>query len=75
MMTWSTEDCDGPWNGWLQDHKTIAVGVPNFAWFEIYMNLKNYKSVYNCNYFTQPDGKLQPPINQRSVMVFECSEG
>lgn len=74
MMTWFTENCDDAWNGWLQDHETIAAGEPNFAWFKMYMDLKNYKSVYNSNYFSQSGKTLQPPVNQRSVMVFECAE-
>lgn len=74
MMTWFTENSENVWNGWFQDRKIIAAGAPNYAWFKLYMNLKNYKSVYNSNYFSQITQDSRPPTDQRSIMVFERIE-
>ena len=71
-MQWITERTGEVWNGWVNDHDVIAVGHPNFAWFDMYMQLKNYKSVYCKKYFNH-NNQLLPPGQQRCVMVFERS--
>jgi hypothetical protein len=74
VMIWMTERTEVVWNGWVDNHDTIPVGSPNFAWFVMYMQLKNYKPVYCKNYFfSQSVEYLSPPEQQRCVMVFERS--
>jgi 2-polyprenyl-3-methyl-5-hydroxy-6-metoxy-1,4-benzoquinol methylase len=73
-MQWVTERTEDVWNGWVNGHDIIPVGLPNFAWFVMYMQLKNYQSVYYKKYFTTRDvDPLLPPTEQRCIMVFERS--
>ena len=74
LMVWDTEKSDNVWNGWFNGQEIVAVGKPNFEWFKLYMAVKNYKSVYNANYFAHSTGRLEPPNKRRTIMVFECND-
>jgi len=70
LMYWQMENSEDIWNGWHNDEKLVAVGMPNVSWLTMYMATKNYTPVYNENYFCHGVGELLPPHRKRSVVVF-----
>lgn len=71
LMQWTVEPTEVVWNGWLNNQKFVTVGQPNYAWFKLYLEQKNYRSVHYKNYYCNGVNSLAAPENQRSIMVFE----
>jgi len=71
LVVWKTEPSQNCWNGWFNGQEEVLVGLPNPAWFELYMNSKNYQMIYNNNYFSDGFLEFRPPTQKRSIMIFE----
>jgi hypothetical protein len=70
LMEWCMEPSDYPWSGWFDNRENIAVGIPNFSWYKMYMASKNYDVAYHQRYFGS-GLVFTKPVRQRDIIVFK----